>query len=290
MNSITKDNRNLDVEASRHAQTLMGQFAWPTVIIAVLFFSGFILTYAGIITGNLPLWAGYVLASVLTYASYTILHDSVHGAISGKTRSMAWLNNLLGYLAGQIMLVSFKAHQKEHLAHHRHTNHPDDDPDMFVPDDRPWSLIRGTLIVLPLQYKYYFKHCWSLASARDKIIILVELICMIGWRTALFVFGFWQIGLISLAATFTGVFALVVLFVWIVHRPHGNQARYQNTNTFVFPRYMDDFITWLWLFQNYHSIHHLFPKVPFYRYRTLFRKIEPIMKEKDAPIIRVLGA
>jgi len=279
-----------DVFASRQAQTLMGNFALTTVILALIFFTGFLATYAGMITGTLPLWAGYVLAALLTYAAYTVLHDAVHGSVHGKKRSLSWLNNLLGYLAGQIMLVSFKAHQKEHLAHHRHTNDPELDPDMFLPDDSLRSLIRGTLVVLPLQYKYYFAHCWDKAATKNKLIVVVELVVMIGWRAALFVFGFWQIGLISLAATFTGVFLLVILFVWIVHRPHDDEARYKNTSTFVFPGLLDDVISWLWLFQNYHSIHHLFPKVPFYRYRSLYRKIEPVMVEKDAPIYRVMGA
>ena len=46
-------------------------------------------------------------------------------------------------------------------------------------------------------------------------------------------------------------------------------------------------VTWLWGFQNYHSIHHLFPRVPFYRYRKLFTDIEEIMIARDAPIYRL---
>ena len=40
----------------------------------------------------------------------------------------------------------------------------------------------------------------------------------------------------------------------------------------------------LWGFQNYHSIHHLFPRVPFYTYRAVFEKIEPVMLTKEGPI------
>ena len=43
-------------------------------------------------------------------------------------------------------------------------------------------------------------------------------------------------------------------------------------------------MTWLWLFQNYHSIHHLFPRVPFYRYPSVFGDIEEIMVARGAPV------
>jgi beta-carotene hydroxylase len=41
------------------------------------------------------------------------------------------------------------------------------------------------------------------------------------------------------------------------------------------------------LFQNYHSIHHLFPRVPFYHYARLYQDIEEIMSAKGAPIYRL---
>jgi hypothetical protein len=43
----------------------------------------------------------------------------------------------------------------------------------------------------------------------------------------------------------------------------------------------------IWVNQNYHSIHHLFPRVPFYRYPALFNDIERIMVAKGAPIYRL---
>jgi beta-carotene hydroxylase len=46
-------------------------------------------------------------------------------------------------------------------------------------------------------------------------------------------------------------------------------------------------LTWLWMYQNYHSIHHLFPRVPFYKYARLYSEIEAVLKEKQAPIYRI---
>ena len=46
-------------------------------------------------------------------------------------------------------------------------------------------------------------------------------------------------------------------------------------------------LNWFWMFQNYHSIHHLFPRVPFYKYAELFEEIEDVMVAKQAPIYNI---
>ena len=48
-------------------------------------------------------------------------------------------------------------------------------------------------------------------------------------------------------------------------------------------------LEWFWLGQNLHSIHHLFPRVPFYRYHALHRRIEPIMRAHGTPILGVFS-
>jgi beta-carotene hydroxylase len=92
---------------------------------------------------------------------------------------------------------------------------------------------------------------------------------------ALFVFG-WMIGAI----------VLLYLFAYVVHRPHEQVGRYVDTSTILLPQPLDTLLTWLWLFQNYHSIHHLFPRVPFYKYAQLYGELEDIMLAKGAPIHR----
>lgn len=279
---------NLEAEANKFARTYMGAVALPTVCFAVIIFASYVSVIYATMFGGMSLLLGYILASILTYASYTILHDAVHGSIGGASNKYSWLNNGLGYLAGQIMMVPFTAHQQEHLAHHRHTNDENDDPDHFLDDDSLWSLIKGTLLVLPLQYKYYRKHNWATASRRANLILTAEIILMFSWRLAFVTAGFHIEALVLLIGSLaTAVFALIILFVWLVHRPYDKKERYLNTNTFVMPGWLDTPMSWLWLFQNYHSVHHLFPRVPFYHYKALFKKIEPIMISKNAPIIRV---
>jgi beta-carotene hydroxylase len=77
---------------------------------------------------------------------------------------------------------------------------------------------------------------------------------------------------------------VLYLFAYIVHRPHAQAGRYVDTSTILLPAPQ---LSWLWMFQNYHSIHHLFPRVPFYKYERLYTEIEDIMAAKGAPVYRM---
>ena len=281
------DNERLDKQANVIARQMIRGLAWPTIALAVTITSLYILTLTQTSSGRLGLWWAYLIVSSLTYTVYTVLHEAVHGSIHGRNKSLMWVNSGLGFLAGQILFISFKAHQNEHLAHHRNTNLKGLDPDLYVDGDRPIDLIRGAFRAIYTQYDYFFRHSLKHASHRDKLIVTVEVILMVGWRLAFVLASSWAVGLVLFVlATLTGLLLLVVLFVWLVHRPNESPERYKNTNTILLPKQIHSIGTWVWLFQNYHSVHHLFPKVPFYKYRKLFEEIEPVMIAHRAPIIR----
>lgn len=285
------DDKNLiERKANAAARGLMGDVGWLTIWLGLVCTTVYIGTLYLVLSQQINLVAAYALISLLTYAIYTVMHDAVHGSIQGKKKSYSWVNAGLGYLAGQILFLSFQIHKNEHLAHHRHTNEPDLDPDNYVENDTLMSLLIGASKTNYVQYKYYFTRAWKNASTVERSIVFIELITMLAWRMAIVAAGFWWESLVIFVfATFTGTFILIVLFAWLPHRPNTETERYKNTNTFLMPERVNSLVTWLWLFQNYHSIHHLFPRVPFYNYKKLFEQIEPAMIANNAPIVRVGG-
>jgi beta-carotene hydroxylase len=40
----------------------------------------------------------------------------------------------------------------------------------------------------------------------------------------------------------------------------------------------------VYMFQNFHLIHHLFPRVPFYLYPRAFRSLRPVLEKERAHI------
>jgi len=279
-----------EANANATARSAMGEVAWPTIVIAIGLVTAYGATLAFYLLGHLPLWFATALIASIVYAIYTVLHEAVHGSISGLDKSLKWLNDALGYVAGQIIGTSFIAHRKEHLKHHQNTNIEGQDPDLPLASGSGLQLAIGALRALPHQIKYYLQTHWHKASSKEQCIFVAEICVAISWRLALgFVLGSSGALLLLVIANLIGIFITLTFFAWIVHKPHTATGRYRDTSTFVFPKPYDTIISCIWLFQNYHSIHHLFPRVPFYRYRQVFNQIEPVMDRNGAPIYRWNG-
>jgi beta-carotene hydroxylase len=119
----------LDQEALSHSKRYMGKFAWLTVFYGISVCGSYLMIVALAMLGKLPLLMAFPLVALLTYLTYTLLHEAAHGSISGSRKSLRWVNEALGYMAAWILMIPLTAHRHEHLAHHRHTNEPDGDPD-----------------------------------------------------------------------------------------------------------------------------------------------------------------
>ena len=285
-----KTAEELDRAAREAAKPYQGEFAWFTALLAVVVLAAYLATPIMVVAGWLPLAAGALLMVVLTYIAYTVLHDAAHGSISGSQKSLRWINDWLGYAAAWILMIPLTAHRHEHLTHHRNTNDPQGDPDYVVADmgRSPWHALRAAVRVVAAQYRFYIQERWSSAPTGQNLRFSLEVLAALGPRLAFLAAGYWTEGLVLfVVGGIGGVMLLMYLFAYIVHHPHEAMGPYANTSTIIAPAWCNGLVTWLWLFQNYHSIHHLFPRIPFYHYRKLFEEIEPIMRARGAPIYQL---
>lgn len=275
-----------EFEILKVAREYMGKNAWPTVLTAVAAFAVYLCVFVAALLGHLPLWAGFLLLSYLVYVIYTPLHESVHHNIFGPDSKLSWLNTLIGYAAASILGVSYAAHRAAHMAHHRATNVQGKDPDLAYGDDSLTALVLGGPKIIVSEYRTYFENVFPSAPFAAKAGVLAEIAVAIGWRAALIAAGFpLEVLVLAVLANWAGLSLLGMLFAWIVHRPFDQTARYRNTATILLPKWIHQPATVLWLWQNYHSIHHLFPRVPFYDYARVFDQIEQGMIERGAPIV-----
>lgn len=283
-------NKDLDLRALASAKKYMGDFAWPTVVLGVVVFVLYIATPALVIAGLMPLLPAMVLMTLLTYAAYTVLHEAAHGTISGSHSSLRWLNELMGYMAAWILMIPLTAHRHEHLAHHRHTNDAEKDPDSILADvgHSPWRAVALVTRVYFEQFTHYRENRWNRGPRKQDIRLVLEVLAALLPRIAFFAAGYWLEGLaLFVVAELCGLMILLYLFAYIVHRPHESVGRYVDTSTIIVPGPLGKLVTAAWGWQNYHSIHHLFPRVPFYRYEQLFNEIEGPMIANGAPIYRL---
>src|SRR5262245_19669286 len=112
--TITETPRDLpNVPADRQALGLvrpyLGMVAWPTVFVAIAIVAAFAtMTTLGAMH-IIPLWLGLILNTFILYLDQTPLHEACHGNIDGKDSKILWINHLVGYVCGAILLHEYKA-------------------------------------------------------------------------------------------------------------------------------------------------------------------------------------
>ena len=288
---MTDDPRTLERDAMRQAKAAMGETAWPTILLALAIAISYGLNFAAVASGQLGYVAGFFVSGILVYASYTILHETVHSNVSGFGQPTRWYNEALGYAAGFIMAIPLTIHRVNHLTHHRTTNDPENDPDMVMAiEGRPGliSLFVVSLRSIVKQYTFFLGPAWPTTTKRDRILAAAEIAVSVGVRGAVALAGYpMEVLVLTVLANLLGNLIIVSLFAVAVHHPNTGRGRYVDTSTIILPAWVNGPVTWLWLWQNYHSVHHLFPRIPFYRYREVFERIETIMVARGAPIHRI---
>lgn len=288
---MSQDLTALNKQAIASAKQHMGHVAWPTVVLVAATLIGFVANLTLFATGVLPAWIALPILGALTYFAYTPLHEAVHGNIHGGQERYKWLNDLCGYLVAPLIAIPFASHRLEHFTHHRYTNQPDKDPDYMVSGMGRGFVPALTTVVrfLGIQNSFFVKQHWGSASLKDRTVYCLEVLVSIGWRVAfvMLVDQPWTLAVIVLGYLLGGFFTAY----WFAYRPHipyQDPKRYRNTSSLIMPRWMKP-LEWFWLGQNLHSIHHLFPRVPFYRYHALHRDIEPVMRAHGTPIIGIFN-
>lgn len=277
----------LNRQAANVVREYSGRVAWPTVMLVPVVLVSFAIVMTSFAMGWLSLWVAIPLYALLTYVSYTPLHEAVHGNINGARADYQWLNDVCGYLVAPLIAVPYSTHKVEHFTHHRYTNQPDKDPDYVV------SGMGGGLVAFVVygfkflwtQNTFLFRDHWATATYRERLIYWAEVMVSLGWRIAFVVMVARESALtLLLVGYLIGAFFTAYWFAYRPHHPYRDATRYRNTNSLVMPTWMKP-LEWFWLGQNLHSIHHLFPRVPFYCYHRLHRRIEPILRAHQTPII-----
>lgn len=288
---MSQDLSALNKEAIAAAREYTGQVAWPTVLLVVLVLAGLVADVLLVATGRLSLWLALPLYAALTYLSYTPLHEAAHGNIHGGNERLKWLNDLCGHLVAPIIAIPYATHTVEHFTHHRYTNQAEHDPDYMVSGMREGfvAFVITGLRFLWMQNTFLFRTHWATASRREKAVYWAEVGTTLGWRAALLLaVPTAEMATLLLLGYLVGAFFTAYWFAYRPHLPYAEPARYRNTASLIMPAWLKP-LEWFWMGQNLHSIHHLFPRVPFYRYHALHRRIEPILRAHGTPIIGLLS-
>ncbi|MEN0060655.1 MAG: fatty acid desaturase [Myxococcota bacterium] len=237
--------------------------AVPTVALFLATGIGTVGILGALFAGHLalPLAAGAMV--VLSFVAFTPMHDSAHRAVGRAP----WLNGLIGRVCATILLVPYGAFRHIHLTHHRYTNDPERDPDLYSGTGASWQLPFRWMtqdLYYYVRYVQAGRPAAELLEAAFTVVGLIALVTTLGLS-----FGWTPVLLGWVLPTRLAVTFLAFAFDYLPHHPHAVPAAedpYQATRVIDRP-----WLTPVLLFQNYHLIHHLYPAIPFYRYAKVWR-------------------
>jgi len=230
----------------------------------------------------MPIWQASLGALASSYWAFTPLHDATHRSVSRHR----WLNDLVGWVCAVTLLAPFSAFRYMHLTHHKYTNDPVRDPDYWSGTGSGW--------LLPLRWLTQDFHYELLAVRVSKEEGLAFSLQTWGAFTILhgtvvwimFQGLAWEMVWLVLVPSRLSVAALAATFDWLPHAPHEVESksdRFRATSILI-----DPWLTPLFLFQNYHLIHHLYPAVPWYRYVKVWRLDRDRLIERGARVRSVV--
>lgn len=256
--------------------------AWPTFALALFVVLGELAIWVARLALGLPLWIGALAATLLAYLAFTVMHEASHGNLHGERRGLKRAGEALGWVAGMTLLAPYPAFRVLHLRHHSYTNHPDKDPDMHVAGSSLLAVLVRCATIVPHYYlSFLFGDASRSAQAKAErpavlattavYAIVIALLAISGY--ALEVMTLW-VGPAVLASAM-----LAFAFDWLPHHPHSGRGRMRDTRAI--PGLL---LEVLLLGQSLHLVHHLWPRVPFYRYGRVFRLVRPALEAQGARI------
>jgi fatty acid desaturase len=254
--------------------------AWPTFAMWVALNAAFFSAYWLCGTGRLPLWAGALANSLVGYVAFSVVHDSLHRAISSNTR----VNDAIGQLALLLVApyVSLKLFRWGHVLHHRFANGPQD-PDRVLHGawwtlPFRWMFIDGFYLIYAIRRgdkvsRPFLRQSYGFAAV---FVCVIAALTALGYGADVFMLWFLPSRVIFLTLGFS--------FFWLPHVPHDVEQEKDFTRATTIREGAEWFMGPALQNQNFHLIHHLYPMTPFYNNRRVWQILEPALRRKDLAI------
>ncbi len=244
-------------------------------------YGGLILLTGAAIAVRVPLWPLLLpVQGVLLCFLFTLEHECTHKTPFRSEK----LNDWVGRICGLILVLPFEWFRYFHLAHHRYTNLPGQDPELDSPKPETaaaWAWHVGGLPFFLANLRLMGRLCLG----REHAAYLPDRALPRMRREAR------AMALIYAAALLSLVASPLLLWLWIVPLLLGQPAlrlyllaehgdcpfaanMFENTRT-TFTNRIIRFLAWN---MPYHVEHHVFPAVPFHRLPDLHLRIRDHLK------------
>jgi fatty acid desaturase len=250
---------------------------WPTIGMLLLCYGTWLLT-------GVYIWPWFPALSLLVMALTAALHSSLqHEVLHGHPTNKAWLNELLVGVLPLAPAYPFRRFKALHLRHHNddHLTDPYDDPESYYLDGRSWGEISGAMrVILTINNTMVGRiiigpilMVWGFISAEIKLAISGDRKVIVAWvlhLAGLIVLGavtqlvfeipFW---LYIITSGYLGM-SIISVRTYCEHQAAGDI----NHRTVIVE---NSPLSWLFLNNNLHLVHHKAPGLAWYKLPALMR-------------------
>jgi len=239
--------------------------AWPTILLLVAAFTIFSMSTFAFLKGALPLGWAMLINSIASYMSFSIAHDATHSAVFTNRRMNDWTGRL-----AMILLEPgpfFQVFRFVHMKHHRFTNDSEKDPDVYCGTGPRWLLPFKWLTLDYVYFKTYLSpDVFKKRPKSERREFYFAVLFMVSVIAAFTVLGWLHYYLLLFfIPTRIAKYIIVIAFDFLPHFPHEAYAKEEPFRCTSNRVGMEWLLTPIFIYQNYHLVHHLYPAVPFYR-------------------------
>ena len=237
--------------------------SWPAMGLLLLGLSVIGGASAMALSGVIPLWVAMLANGLGLYLLFSIMHESLHRNVSTNNPA----NELFGRISLLLLIPAapLEIARWAHFQHHRFTS-SDKDPDNWIHNAKWWDL----LLRWPnfdLYYLYAFlrdggeqkkRHAWALIT--QAVVFVVTVVSLVYFGYGMEVLFLW------ILASRIALTLVALVFVFLPHHPAEITAQQDEYRATSIRQGWEWLLTPLFVYQNYHLIHHLYPTAPFYNY------------------------
>lgn len=254
--------------------------SWPALGLFLLGITILVVATRMAAAGTLPLWAAMLINGVGLYLLFSTMHEALHRNVSANSS----LNEALGRVSLFLLIPAapIEIARWAHFRHHRFTS-GGQDPDNFIHHATWWQApLRWSNF--DLYYLYIFlrdggeerrRRAPGLIAAAVVFAVVVITMTYIGYGT--------EVLFLWILASRIGLALVAVVFVFLPHYPAKITAKENEYQATTVRKGCEWLLTPLFVYQNYHLIHHLYPTMPFYNYIKVWHlKYDELIAENPA--------
>ena len=261
------------------AKSLSQRFQWEMIAIGIGQATIFLSLWPLTLMGFIPLWAGFLIATLCACLAYLPSHEAQHGNYSRGNPKKRWIDSLVGNFTLITLIYPYEILRVTHMKHHAYTNHPEKDPD--YDNQHASSVAKLAIQVLDgtsVDYSKY-EEVFAEDAAFQKGFkkgALIGLTYRAVLMIAVFLLPLHTLFLWWLPAKLGTVYT-TTFFSWYPHLKT-EQGRYKDTRFWQhwMPRYINHSM-------QLHFIHHLHPSIGHFDEPKAIEALKPFLVARGVP-------